>query len=43
MHKRKLRDLFNLGAFSNYKRLPTYKNTKPLNKENVSSYNIGGM
>jgi hypothetical protein len=43
MPKRKLRNLLNLGAFSNYKKLPTYKKTKPQDKENVSNHNIGGM
>ena len=44
MPKRKLRKLLNLGAFSNYKKLPTYKKTKPQDKENVSNIlNIGGM
>jgi hypothetical protein len=43
MPKRKLRKLLNLGAFSNYKNLPTYKKTKPQDKENVSNHNIEGM
>jgi hypothetical protein len=37
MPKGKLMNLVNLGAFSNYKKLPTYKKTKPQEKENVSS------
>jgi hypothetical protein len=43
MPKRKLRNLLNLGTFSNYMKLPTYKKKKPQDKENVSNYNIGGM
>jgi hypothetical protein len=43
MPKRRLRNLLNLGAFSNYKKLPTYKKTKLQDKENVSNHNIGGM
>jgi hypothetical protein len=43
MPKRKLRNLLNLGAFSNYKKLPTYKKTKPQDKENVSDHNFGGI
>jgi len=40
MPKRKLRNLLNLGAFSNYKKLPTYKKTKPQDKENVSNITL---
>lgn len=36
MGKRKLRNLVNLGSWSNYKKLPTYKKSEE-NKENVSN------
>ena len=42
MTKRKLRNLLNLGPFSNYMKLPTYKKKKLQDKENVSNYKIGG-
>jgi len=40
MPKRKLRNLPNLETFSNYKKLPTYKKTKPQDKENVSNITL---
>jgi hypothetical protein len=36
MGKQKLMSLVNLGSWSNYKKKPSYKNTKE-NKENVSN------
>jgi hypothetical protein len=43
MPPKKIRNLFNTGAFSNDKKLPTYKKTKCQDKVNVSHHNIGGM
>jgi hypothetical protein len=43
MVKRGLKNLINLGSFSNYKKLPTYKKSKQENKENVSNNDHGGM
>jgi hypothetical protein len=43
MVKRRLKNLTNLGSFSNYKKLPTYKKSKQENKENVSNNDYGGM
>jgi hypothetical protein len=37
MGKHKLKNLMNLGAFSSYKKLPTYKKSKHKNKENVGN------
>jgi len=38
MPKRKLRNLLNLGAFSNHKKLPTYKKKKQQGKHIVSNH-----
>jgi hypothetical protein len=43
MVKQRLKNLINLGSFSNYKKLPTYKKSKQENKENVSNNDHGGM
>ena len=43
MVKWRLKNLINLGSFSNYKKLPTYKKSKQENKENVSNNDHGGM
>jgi hypothetical protein len=40
MGKQQLRNLANLGSWSSYKKLPTYKKSKEENKENVSNQDI---
>jgi len=43
MGKQKLMNLANLGSWSSYKKLPTYKKSKEQNKENVSNHVRGGI
>jgi hypothetical protein len=38
MGKQNLKNLANLGSWSNHKKLPTYRKSKKENKENVSNH-----
>jgi hypothetical protein len=42
MGKQKLINLRNIGLWSSYKKLPTYKKSKEENKENVVSHHVWG-